>query len=289
MRLPGPFDIETVADYVSRSQPPDFLLRDVRADEFAVTRTARDPRFVAAGTGNLVMSFHSFVVRTPRGILLVDTCVGNHKDRPIIPEWHQQEFPYLERLAAAGVTPEQVDVVCCTHLHGDHVGWNTRLHDGRWVPTFPNARYLMAEAEVRFWEDYHAGHPGDPYWRPWEDSVLPVMAAGLVERVASDHEIVPGIRLSPAPGHTPGNVILELNDGRRRAVLSGDVIHHPVQIERWQWSANFDADPEHARRTRRSLLEQLADTDVTLMPAHFPDPTAMRVVSEGDGFFYRDA
>ena len=287
MRLPGPFEIHRVQEFEWPERELDFLLLDVTREDFNTTRTSTDARFVDVERGLLRMSFHSFVVRTPQGVLLVDTCVGNDKERQVIPEWHMQNFPYLSRLRDVGLTPEDIDYVCCTHLHGDHVGWNTRLENGRWVPTFPNARYLFADAEVSYWEQFHVDNPGNVYGGPWNDSVLPVIEAGLVDRVASDHEIMSGIRLSPAPGHTPGNVVIELGDGQSSAVMSGDVLHHPVQIERPQWASVFDNDPDHARVTRRGLLERVADTSVLLMGAHFAAPTALQVESDADCFMYR--
>ena len=156
----------------------------------------------------LLMSFHSIVVQTPHGNLLVDTCIGNDKERPLMDMFHQQSFPYIERLAKVGLAPVDIDFVCCTHLHGDHVGWNTRLDNGRWIPTFPNARYLFAASELEYWEQHHAEDPASIYRRPWEDSVLPVLAAGQVQRVADDAELLDGVRPHPAPGHTPGNVVI---------------------------------------------------------------------------------
>lgn len=286
MHLPGPFDIVRVLEFQWPAREPDFLLRNVTRADVLGTRTGRDPAFVDPETGLLIMSFHSLVVRTDRGNLLVDTCVGNHKERPLIPEWHQQQWPYLDRLAQAGLTPADIDYVCCTHLHGDHVGWNTRLQDGHWVPTFPNARYLFAAGELAYWENYHEVDPHNAYVRPWADSVLPVIAAGQVDRVAYDHEILPGIQLCHAPGHTPGNVVIELDDGRARAVMSGDVIHHPVQIECSTWCSQFDIDHYRALETRQALLDGIADTDTLLMGAHFAGPSAVRVVSDRQGLFY---
>ncbi|MGI9342256.1 MAG: MBL fold metallo-hydrolase [Gammaproteobacteria bacterium] len=287
MNIPGPFEITRVQEFEWRHRELNFLLLDdATPAEFERTRTARDSRFVNVDAGTLIMSFHSFVVRTERGTLLVDTCVGNDKDRPMLPEWHRQKFPYLDRLRAVGLGPDDIDFVCCTHLHGDHIGWNTRLDNDRWVPTFRNARYLMADAEMRYWEQLHKDEPDNMYWRGWQDSVLPVIEDGLVDRVASDHEILPGIRLRPAPGHTPGNVVIELEQGDRSAVMSGDVVHHPVQIERPEWSSNFDGDPDHARVTRRELLERVADTDTRLLGAHFAGPSAVHVVSDGGDFKY---
>ena len=287
MKMPGPFDIRRVQEFEWRHQELNFvLLPDATPEEFARTRVSRDPRFVDVDTATLIMSFHSYVVRSEHGVLLVDACVGNHKTYPTLNEWHQKEFPYLERLHAAGLTPDDIDYVCCTHLHGDHVGWNTRREHGQWIPTFRNAKYLMAAAELRYWEDLHANEPDNMYQHVWRESVLPVVELGRVERVASDHEIWPGIRLRPAPGHTPGNVVIELDDGRERAVMSGDVMHHPVQIERPEWSSCFDGDPDAARISRRELLERVADTGIHLLGAHFAGPTALRVTSDGDGFDY---
>jgi glyoxylase-like metal-dependent hydrolase (beta-lactamase superfamily II) len=288
MKLPGPFDIQRVVESVWPGQPVDYLFDGVTPARFAETRTSRDARFVNVAAGTLLMSFHSLVVRTDQGVLLVDSCVGNHKDRELVPEWHRKEFPYLERLAQAGLTPADIDFVCCTHLHGDHVGWNTQLDNGRWVPTFANARYLFAEAEIAFWERLNTEEPGNMYNRVWADSLLPVLEAGLVDRVAGDHEILPGINLLSAPGHTPGNVVIELDDGRSRAMMSGDVIHHPVQIECPDWCAVFDWDQAAARISRERILRRLADTGTVLMGAHFTGPSALLVESEAEGFFYHD-
>lgn len=286
MRLPGPFEIYRVQEFQWDERRLDFLFANANAADFALTRASRDQRFVDVAAGLLRMSFHSLIVRTPQGVLLVDSCVGNHKHRPVIPEWHLQEFPYLDRLRIVGLTPDDIDYVCCTHLHGDHVGWNTRLENGRWVPTFRNARYLFAEQEVSYWEELHAAEPDNMYVQVWEDSVLPVLEAGLVDRVAADHEVVSGVRLRPAPGHTPGNIVIDVTDGRSSAVLSGDVLHHPVQVERPDWMAVFDDDGERAARTRRELLERIADSDTWLMGAHFSGPSALRIRGDGDGFIY---
>ena len=286
MRLPGPFEIQRIQESEWPGRAVEFLLLNVTQQQFLETRTSRDERFVNVAQGMLRMSFHSFVIRTSQGILLVDTCVGNHKERPMLPEWHLQTFPYLERLQQVGLTPDDIDFVCCTHLHADHVGWNTHLENGRWKPTFKNARYLFAEKEIGFWEQYHLDTPGTPYERAWQDSILPVIEADLIDRVASDHEIMSGIQLHPAPGHTPGNIIISLDDGHQSAIMTGDVIHHPVQIERPGWCSNFDDDPDQARKTRLGLLAQLADTDVWVMGAHFAGPSALKIISNGDGYGY---
>ncbi len=289
MRLPGPFHIDKVLEHEWPGQAPDFVLRSVTTDLFRQTRAGQDPAFSKPETGELLMSFHSLVVRTPRGTLLVDGCVGNDKNHPLVPGWHQQNWPYLDRLSAVGLTPADIDYVCCTHLHGDHVGWNARLDGDRWVPTFPNARYLMAAGELKYWENYHEVAPGNPYLRPWTESVLPVIEAGQVERVDYEHEILPGVALQHAPGHTPGNVVIEVDDDTDRAVLSGDVLHHPVQVERPDWCSQFDIDPYQALETRMALLEQLAESGAVMLGAHFTGPSALRIRRDGNGFSYDHA
>jgi glyoxylase-like metal-dependent hydrolase (beta-lactamase superfamily II) len=286
MRMPGPFEIHRVTDLLWVVPEVGIFLADVTGADFRATRTAADARFAEQATGRPVLSFHSFLVRTPAGNLLVDACVGNDKDRPQLAIWNRRRGDWLGQLAATGVAPEDVDFVCCTHLHADHFGWNTRLEDGRWVPTFPNARYLFADAEVGHWERFQRENPDNLYRLAWADSVLPVMEAGLVDRVSCDHQVTDGIRFRPAPGHTPANCVIELDDGRRRAVMSGDVIHHPVQIERPDWTSRFCLDPAAARARRGELLERIAGTDTLLLPAHFAGPTAVHVTREAGGYFY---
>ena len=287
-RLPGPFEIHRIVETERELQPVDFVLKGVTAEAFAATDSGQDPRFAETDGGRLVLCFQSFLIRTGTANILVDTCVGNDKERLFLEQWHHLQTPYLNRLAAAGVSPEDIDFVCCTHLHADHVGWNTRLEDGRWVPTFPNARYLFARREVDYWGSLDMNDPENLYRIPWQDSVNPVLEAGLADLVENDHEIESGIQIVPAPGHTPGNVVIQLNDGRRAALMSGDVMHHPVQIERPHWASEFCVDPDHANVTRRELLERIVDSGTVLLAAHFPAPTAMHVISRGDGFFYAD-
>ncbi|MDJ0928593.1 MAG: MBL fold metallo-hydrolase [Gammaproteobacteria bacterium] len=263
---------------------PEFLLTGVTREDISGTRTGNDARFVDPATHLLLMSFHSLVVRTRAGVLLVDTCVGNHKDRPMLPEWHQQEWPYLERLAQAGLTPADIDYVCCTHLHGDHVGWNTMLDNGRWVPTFPNARYLFALDELSYWESHHREDPDSIYRRPWEDSVLPVIEAGQAQLVEMDHAVDDELWLEPTPGHTPGHVSVRIASQGEEALITGDVMHHPCQMARPDWTSTPDVNPEQACATRRALLESVADTPVLVTGTHFATPTAGHVRRDGDVF-----
>jgi glyoxylase-like metal-dependent hydrolase (beta-lactamase superfamily II) len=237
------------------------------------------PHFLDA-VGRLLQSVHTFVVRTPDLTLLVDTCIGNDKDRGGRRPFHMLRTGFLDTLRAAGVEPEAVDVVICTHLHVDHVGWNTRLIDGRWVPTFPRARYLFARREWEHW----SSEDEEGTRRIMADSVAPVLDAGLADLVSMDHRISDEIWLEPTPGHTPGHVSVRLASGGDDAVMTGDLMHHPVQIAEPTWQTTFDSDPDEAIKTRRGFCERYGDRPVTVLGTHFHDPTAGRIVSAGGGF-----
>ncbi|MEE4299186.1 MAG: MBL fold metallo-hydrolase, partial [Pseudomonadales bacterium] len=224
-----------------------------------------------ADSGRIVASMHSWLIRVEDRTVLVDGCIGNHKDRQPFHRWSGLETDWPKRLAAAGVRPEEIDFVMCTHLHVDHVGWNTQLVDGRWVPTFPNARYLFAREEVEHFRAEQDAAPTEAFdavsRKVWADSVLPVLDAGLADLVEGVHEVVAGrVCMEPTPGHTPGSASLLLRDDAERALFTGDVIHHPIQVLRPDWNSDFCALPEQARATRRSVLERCADRGALLMP-----------------------
>jgi glyoxylase-like metal-dependent hydrolase (beta-lactamase superfamily II) len=208
--------------------------------------------------------------------VLVDTCCGNDKQRSV-PWAHQLQSPWLQNLVKAGCAPEDIDFVLCTHLHADHVGWNTRLKDGRWVPTFPNARYVISRKDIEAGANAHEAHNREAY----ADSVLPVIEAGLVDVVESHQcvhrEIEDGIWLEDAAGHSAGSVVVNARRGGSRVAFAGDVIHHPVQLVRPDIPFFADENPAHACATTHRLLEQCADNGAVLYPAHFPDPAAGRV------------
>jgi glyoxylase-like metal-dependent hydrolase (beta-lactamase superfamily II) len=263
---------------------PEFLFPEATEEAVRASKVATDPRFYNAETHKLVMSFHTLVIKTPRHNILVDTCIGNDKERPELLDWHQRTGPFLADLAAAGVPAESIDFVLCTHLHADHVGWNTKLFDGRWVPTFPNAKYLMARTEVEHWNEVRKTSDKPANHRSWDDSVQPILDAGQALVINSDYEIEHGIHLIPAPGHTPGNVILHVSDGKESAYLIGDTIHHPLQIEHPDWSSSFCSDPNLSRVTRKEFLNTVAETDSLVMPAHFGTPTAVRITGDSTGY-----
>ncbi len=281
----GDCRVTRVPDLEDFPMPADVMYPDATPEALARLAPRFGDRFVDGAGFRLLLSFHTWLVRTPSRTLLVDTCIGDHKPRERYAAWNRKRGPYLERLAAAGVRPEDVDCVMCTHLHADHVGWNTRLVDGRWVPTFPNAEYLMAEAEYRHYRAAHDAGPEVPVnYGSFADSVLPVVANGQARLVASDHRVAAGLYLEAAPGHTPGNVLIHLERGGQHAIFSGDVLHHPVQLVHPDWSTRFCYDAEASRRVRRGLLERVAGTPTRLMTAHFQSPGCGRVVRDGAAF-----
>ena len=235
----------------------------------------------------MTFSVHSWVIEVDGLTILVDTCDGNHKNRSL-EAVHQLNQPYLENLAAAGFRPEDIDLVMCTHLHFDHVGWNTRLDNGRWVPTFPKARYLFGRRDY----DYFSRNPTgeELHFEAFQDSILPVMEAGQGELVEEDtvahREIGDGVWLEPAFGHSPGCMTVNAQAGGAPALFWGDVIHHPVQLIRFDLPFAFDADGATACATRKATLERAADDGTMCFPAHFRKTSAGHVTRDGEVFRY---
>ncbi len=242
------------------------------------------PGQYAADRHRLVSSIHTWLIRTGRHTILVDTCCGNHKPRPWMRRFNQLDTPWLAQLADAGVQPEDVDFVLCTHLHADHVGWNTRLENGRWVPTFPNARYLFSDLDDRRFNP--ARNPAVEPDRAiiYGDSVLPVVESGQAQLIDGVHAIDDGLRIEPSPGHTPGHVILKLSDAGRHGLFAGDTLHHVIQVFFPDWNSSFCLDQAAARSTRRRILEFCADHDALLFPTHFGAPHVVRVERSADAF-----
>jgi glyoxylase-like metal-dependent hydrolase (beta-lactamase superfamily II) len=243
------------------------------------------PRYYIPERDALVFSMHAWVVKTGRHTVLIDTCVGNDKDRMPRAHWHQMRTPFLERLRAAGTAPEDIDYVMCTHLHADHVGWNTMLRDGRWVPTFPKARYLFARVEYEHWSK----HPDpNPIRRnAFHDSVLPVVEAGRADLIEDGHEVDGAFTVTLAPGHTPGNAAIRLASKGAEALFVGDSVHHPMQVYQLDWSTHVCTDPVAAAASRRRLLEECVERRSLLLPAHFPAPHGAHVHEAREGFDLR--
>ena len=226
----------------------------------------------------IVLSIHSLIVESDGQLLMVDTCIGNDKERTY-PRWNHMQTDFLQKLEAAGFKPEQFDTVLCTHMHVDHVGWNTRLVDGAWQPTFANARYLYAEDEWAHWRT----EPQE-YGPVIEDSVQPIFDAGLADLVRPDHRVTDEVWLEPTPGHTPGHVSIHIASEGEEAVITGDMIHHPCQIAHADWSSSADWNQELSAETRAAFLHRYSDRPVLIIGTHFAAPTAGHIVRDGDTY-----
>ena len=267
--------VELEATGGSRFLLPDATPEAIREIDWLMPNFANE-------AGKLIMSVHALVLEIGDRCIVVDTCIGNDKERAN-PNWSNLQLPFLEDLSNAGFDRHKVDTVLCTHLHVDHVGWNTMLVDGKWVPTFPNAKYLMAQQEFEYWRDNDDMEYGDVIG----DSVMPVFDAGLVELVELDHEICPSIRLQPTLGHTPGHVSIRIQSGGQEALITGDFIHHPCQMHRNDWASTADFDPAEAMQTRLDVFSRLANTDCLVIGTHFATPTA-GLVRQNDDAYYLD-
>jgi glyoxylase-like metal-dependent hydrolase (beta-lactamase superfamily II) len=240
------------------------------------------PRFQDPVSGLLMCTIQSFLIKQAGLTILVDCCAGNDKERKR-PQFHRQKHPWLDTLRAAGAKPEDIDVVLCTHLHVDHIGWNTRLDNGKWVPTFPNARYLIAEREWDFWRNAGPAaleRTGDFL----TDSVLPIIDSGQAEMIGDTHSLRGDISIEPVHGHTPGQKMLRLGSGAGQALLTADMMHHPLQLKYPEWSTRFCIDPDMARQTRIDFLKEHAGSGRLIFPTHFPSPTACRIDRDGKAY-----
>ncbi|WP_419846176.1 MBL fold metallo-hydrolase [Candidatus Poriferisocius sp.] len=226
--------------------------------------------------GNMPLSIHALVLESEGQTIMVDTCIGN---RPIemVPQMSHLGEGFLDELAAAGFEPGDIDIVLCTHLHFDHVGWNTILVDGEWVPTFPNARYLFNRTEYEYWD---SGAEGAAI--TFGDAVRPVLDAGLADLVDSDHQVTGEISLEPSPGHSPGHVSVRISSAGHEAVITGDLVHHPVQFSAPEWVMTADDDPARASETRKAFRERYADSGILIFGTHFAGPSCGHL-SNADG------
>jgi glyoxylase-like metal-dependent hydrolase (beta-lactamase superfamily II) len=268
--------------------------QQVREIDWLTTRYATE-------TGELHGNVQAFLVQHEGMTIMVDTCVGNGKSISIVPAWDHMNTPILDRLNALGATPESVDYVLPTHLHLDHVGWQTWWDGNAWQPTFLNARHLLSLQEYEYWGSHRHCTPlavddagneieamrimfDETQRRVHEESVQPVIDAGLVDLVDPPYDVVPGIRIIPTPGHTPGHISVEITSGGHRAVISGDLFHHPCQIAQPHWASLPDTDAEQSTASRRALLAELAGTQTLLVGTHFAEPWAGLIVADGDTY-----
>jgi glyoxylase-like metal-dependent hydrolase (beta-lactamase superfamily II) len=235
------------------------------------------PRF-ATDEGRLKMSIHALLVETPSRRIVVDTGLGNDKEGRSVPTWNNRQAPFLEVMAAAGFPPDSIDTVLCTHLHVDHVGWNTRLQGRQWLPTFEKARYVFGRREYEHWRD-HSLEPDKA--AVFQDSVQPIMDAGKADLVESDARICDGISLIPTPGHSPGHMSVHIRSQGEEGLLCGDVAHHPCQMAHLDWSSTADSDPVQSAATRGDLFSRFSDRPVLVIGGHFDGGYIQR---DGDAF-----
>jgi glyoxylase-like metal-dependent hydrolase (beta-lactamase superfamily II) len=277
-----------IARIVEREEPAFAvadLLPDATAEKLAPHRRWLEPKALDPATGLLILPIQSYVVRTRRHNILIDGCMGEDKTCRWHPPWHKlRGLRFLSDLAALGLAPEDIDFVMCTHLHSDHVGWNTRLVDGRWVPTFANARYIISARELAHWQDYNKAASVTGYKECLDESVLPVVAAGQALLVNEDYAIDEQVGLESLPGHTPGHFGVRLRSNGATAVMIGDLMHSPVQCAEPDWHGGSDADPVLARQVRRRFLEAHAETETLVLTAHFPSPSIGHIRRDGRAF-----
>lgn len=279
----GEASVTRVAEVQGRYMRLGTLLPDLTEEAIARHRSWLEPVFHEPDTGKFTTSVHSFLVRTNRHTILIDTCCGGGKIRRT-PDFHMRDDGFLERLAEAGVQPADVDYVMCTHLHVDHVGWNTRLANGRWVPTFPNARYVFSRLELEFWQARAAVEKETEETQVYADSVLPVLEARRAVLVEDGFALDDLMRVVLAPGHTPGSAWIELSSAGTGAVFAGDILHHPLQVYHPDWNSRWCMDAPSARVSRRRTLEVCADRRWLLMPAHFAAPHVGAIRPTRDAF-----
>ena len=263
---------------------PDKMFAEATPEALAPDLDWLIPRALCPTTGRMILPIQSFLIRTPHHLALVDTCIGNHKSPAGFKRWAgRDDATWLGNLAAAGVKPEDIDFVFCTHLHLDHCGWHTRRENGRWVPTFPRARYLFAREEFAHAEAA-ARTRRDPVFT---ENVLPVMDAGLGVLVDTDHAVDDCLFLESTPGHTPGHCAIRIASRGERAVVTGDLIHSPLQCRHPEWNFVWDDLPEIAAHTRRAFLERHAEAHSLVLGTHFPLPSAGFFEPRGDAFDFR--
>lgn len=278
----GDIRISRIVEMETPFMDPLQMFPDATAEQLAQHRSWMQPWALCPASGNIMIAIQTYVIQTRHHLILVDTCIGCDKTNPFFPAWHQRsDRGWYRALQAQNLNPQDVDFVFCTHLHSDHCGWNTQLVDGRWVPSFPRAKYIIAEKELQ-----HVATAGTAAYR---ESVLPVIEAGQVQGVAADFALDDQVWLEPTHGHTPGHVAVHLQSGQQRAVLCGDLIHSPLQCHHPQWRYWVDSDPKQAIATRLRFLQQQSESRSLVLTAHFPGSSVGHVETAGEAFNFRFA
>jgi glyoxylase-like metal-dependent hydrolase (beta-lactamase superfamily II) len=267
----GSARIQTIQEGVRQSLDIAALTND--RDFIAAQKDWMCPDFFDPVANTFDLVFQSYLVNAGDRVLVVDPCIGNGKTREVLRNFDHLDGPFIERFEATGTRVEDVTTVFCTHLHCDHCGWNTQLRNGKWVPTFPNARYIFVQRELDRWDPRRPGHKAVAFNAgTFEDSVLPILQSGLADLVPDTHSLGGGIFIEPAYGHTDGHSMLRLTSGKQEAYFVGDAVHHPLQILRPELDFAMPDDPEAAVATRIRLRERASETGALVLPAHFAAP-----------------
>ncbi|WP_375481245.1 MBL fold metallo-hydrolase [uncultured Mycobacterium sp.] len=289
----GDVEISRIVEWHAPIAPTHAVFPRTPAQMWRDHESLLAPQFWNAGTDEFVACCQTWVLRSEGRTILIDTGLGNGKERPYMPLWTHLDTDFLSRLTAAGVAPEDVDIVVNTHVHADHVGWNTTLHDRTWVPTFPNATYLITRADFEYWDplNHHPkrgsiGGLGAAFANQnmFEDSVAPLRKAGQAVLWENSYRLDRNLFLEPAPGHTPGSSVLSLDSGCDRALFVGDLVHSPLQFVEPDCETCLSEDELAAAQTRRRILERAADTNALVLPAHLPGHGAAEIERHGDKF-----
>ena len=280
-RLLGDITIDRIVELEAPIFHPLEFFDEAVAEAVEPHRQWLEPEALDPASGKFIMPVQSYLLRSRHHTILIDTCIGCRKSYDGVPEWRDlRDETWLRNLEAAGVGPDDIDYVFCTHLHVDHVGWNSMKDGGQWVSTFPNARYLVVQREYEYW----SADTSEDQVPVMQDSVTPIFDSGLADLVEADHIVSPHIRLFPTPGHTPGHVSVMIESEGETAMITGDTMHHPCQIARPDWSVTFDEDPPAAASCRKTILEDLADSSVLVIGTHFASPTAGKIIRDGDTY-----
>jgi glyoxylase-like metal-dependent hydrolase (beta-lactamase superfamily II) len=288
MLVIGELEISCIEEVVL--DEPTTLFAEWKSEILEQHRGLLVPRCFDPAANAFKASIRSYLVKTPRQTILIDTGAGNDKPRPAAMRFDHLETPYLDRLKRAGATPEQIDLVICTHLHVDHIGWNTRLVEGRWVPTFPNAKYVLPRIEVEARDPARGAANRPPATHlPYQDSVQPIIDAGLAVLVEGSERLSDGLMLMPTPGHAPGQMAVQMRSHGQEVMFVADVMHQPIQIYFPAWNSKFCENPELAARTRRLVLDHCAAHGSLMLPTHFNYPLGGTISRDGDGFAFSPA
>lgn len=282
----GPLRVHRIADMDRVKWPATAMFRAMSGEALAQAAARTPPGMIDVEQGSLLLSFNSYVVETPDALVLVDAGLGNDKERPDRPLWHKRSSRFLEALTAMSFAPERFDVVINTHLHADHVGWNTVLEGGAWVPTFPRARYVTPQGELAHWGKLYESKGIETLHGAYADSVAPLVALGRLEAVPTPCEVVPGVALEPAHGHSPGMAVVRVKAEGAEILFLADAVHHPLQLSDLETTSNFCENPAMANATRRRLLDECVARGTIVAPYHFPTPVFGRFQKAGASFIY---